>query len=52
MRRGNFAPVVEMSTTTTTSLPLVTIGLLTINVSIDNTDNERYLTKLRLGAFR
>jgi hypothetical protein len=42
VRRGNFAPVVEV-TTTTTDLLLVIISLLTINVSTDNTDNERYL---------
>jgi hypothetical protein len=50
MRRGNFAPVVEISTTTT-DLLLATISLLRINVSPDNTDNERYLTWLRPVLF-
>jgi hypothetical protein len=50
MRRGNFAPVVEILTTTT-DLLLVTISLLKINISTDNTDNERYLTWLRSVLF-
>jgi hypothetical protein len=36
-------PIVEISTTTA-DLLLVTVSLLRINVSTDNTDNERYLT--------